>query len=117
MARHQSTSMFADKKEILDLQRIPSDKSLTATDIVVYGSLLVFGALLIAMSRRSSDFFAGDVTYFELARSLVEKGFYGFDFKPETTLPPGFPAILASLCVTVGCNYTVSVRFMSVFTT
>ena len=117
MSRLEKTSIAANNEDVLDLQRVCSDKSFTATDIIVYGLLLGFGALLFGMSRRSSDFFAGDVTYFELGRSLVENGFYGFDFTPETTLPPGFPAILALLCVTVGCNYAVGVHSMSVFTT
>ena len=31
-----------------------------------------------------------------MAASGLEKEFYGFNFKPESLLPPGFPLILAS---------------------
>jgi hypothetical protein len=89
----------------------------TATDFIVYGLILTFGALQFGLARRSNDFFTGDVTYFELARSMIEKGFYGFDFKPETLLPPGFPLILASLCKTLGSSYVVLIRSMAVFAT
>ena len=89
----------------------------TTTDIVAYAVILSLGALQFGLTLRSNDFFSGDTTYFELARSLLEKGFYGFDFKPETLLPPGFPLILASVCVTVSCTYTVLLRSIAVFAT
>jgi hypothetical protein len=92
-------------------------ESRTGTDIFVYGLVLAFGALQFGLSLRADDFFMGDVTYFELARSLVEKGYYGFDFTPQTTLPPGFPAILAAICVIVGCNFAVMSSSMAVFAT
>jgi 4-amino-4-deoxy-L-arabinose transferase-like glycosyltransferase len=94
-----------------------SRKLFTAMDFVVYAFLLGLGAIQFYMCQRADDFFRGDTTYFELARSLFETGFYGFDFKPETLLPPGLPMILASLCVTVGCTYTVLIRSMAVFAT
>ncbi len=86
-------------------------------DLLVHAVLLAFGALEFGLVIRSRDFFAGDTTYFELARSIVDKGFYGFDFQPQTTLPPGFPALVALLCVTVGCSYMVLIRSMAVFAT
>ena len=87
------------------------------THIVAYAVILSLGALQFGLTLRSNDFFSGDTTYFELARSLLEKGFYGFDLKPETLLPPGFPLILASVCVTVSCTYTVLLRSIAVFAT
>ena len=88
-----------------------------ATDILVYGMILALGVLEIGLSRRSDDFVSGDVTYFELARSIIETGFYGYAFRPETMIPPGFPALEALLCITVGCTYTVLIRSMAVFAT
>lgn len=86
-------------------------------DIIVYGFILTLGASQLGLSLRSSDFFTGDVTYFELARSIVTGRFYGFDFRPETLLPPGFPAILAGLSAIFGSSYNVMTRAMAVFTT
>jgi hypothetical protein len=90
---------------------------LTPVDAGVFALILGCGAMQFILYQRASDFFAGDATYFELARSIVRDGFYGFDFKPETMLPPGFPAILAVMCVTVGCTHAVLVRSMAVFST
>ena len=92
-------------------------KQFLSVQTVTYVLFIGLGAVQFALVQRRDDFFAGDVTYFELARSIVEKGLYGFDFKPETLLPPGFPAILASLCVSVGCQYLVFSRSMTVFAT
>jgi len=92
------------------------NKSLTAMDVVVYGLILGLGVLQFSLYQRSDDFFGGDTVYFELARSIVERGSYGFNFKSETMFPPGFPAILALICITVGCSYAVLIRSMAVFT-
>src|SRR5882762_8020898 len=100
MSRQENTSLVVKTGPMLAPQ-----PALTAADFIVYGLLLAFGAFLIFMSRRSDDFFAGDVIRFELARSIIERGFYGFDFQPYTVFPPGYPLILASLCVTVSCSY------------
>jgi hypothetical protein len=95
----------------------PVDAGVTLTDVGVYAVLLALGALHITLVRRAPDFFTGDVTYFELARSIVEGRPYGFDSRFETTFPPGCPAILALLCLTVGCGHDVLIRSMPVFTT
>jgi len=89
---------------------------LTRTDIVVYLAIIVVGSMHYALTLRSSDFFRGDTTGFELARSLLG-GFYGFNFRPETMIPPGFPAIMALLCVAVGCRYSVFLHAVVVFWT
>jgi hypothetical protein len=46
--------------------------------------------------QRASDFYRGDATYAELVRSIVQTGSYRFDFRPESMLPHGLPAILAA---------------------
>jgi hypothetical protein len=91
-------------------------QSHSAIDIVVYGFLLGLGALQFSLSLRSDDMISG-FTQFELAKSIIDEGFYGFNFKPETMFPPGFPLILVSLCMTVGCTQAVLIRSMSVVTT
>jgi len=101
----------------LKFQSDTSRELVTVTDIIVYGIILSLGALQFGLSQRATDFFRGDTTYFELAQSIIQEGFYGFDFKPETMLPPGFAVILASICITIGCNYGVLIRSMAVFGT
>ena len=70
-----------------------------------------------ALALRADDFFTGDTTYFELARSLLAHGMYGFNARPETVVPPGFPAFMATRCVTVGCGYSVFIHAMVVGST
>src|SRR5262249_40407977 len=91
-------------------------KSFTVTSIVVCGLLMMVGTLQFSLPLRSDDPIAG-FSYFELAKSIIETGFYGIDSKPQTNFPPGFPLILASLCMTVGCKPVVFIRSMSVFAT
>jgi hypothetical protein len=87
------------------------------TDIVVHTLILLFGLLQFCLYRRASDFVGGDVTYFELARSLLEKGSYGYNSRPETMLPPGFAVIVAVIWVCVGNTYAILIRSMAVFAT
>lgn len=86
------------------------------TDVIVYGVLIALGVLQIVLSRHNSDF-VGDVTYLELAKSILGGKGYGFNFKPETMLPPGFPYLLAFFTLFLGTSYAVLVRTMAVFTT
>jgi hypothetical protein len=86
-------------------------------DVLVCAVILVLGAMHFALVLRSSDFFTGDTIYFELARSILARTGYAFNSTPETVLPPGFPAIMALVCVTIGCGYTVFVRCIVVFST
>lgn len=94
MSRQEDTHIAVDDEVLLNRQSGNSHKSLTATDIFVYGLILGLGALQFGLSQRSDDYFTGDTIYFELARSIIEQGFYGFNFKPETLLPPGFLGVL-----------------------
>ncbi len=89
----------------------------THADTLVYGFIIVIGVMQCALCLRSTDFFRGDTTYFEVARSILSRHWYGFDYQPETVLPPGFPAIMAALCVTLGCTYTLFIRSIAVFST
>jgi hypothetical protein len=112
-----STHIAVNDEIVVNRPSGTSHKLAKVTDITLYGLILSFGALQFGLAQRATDFFRGDTIYFELARSIIREGFYGFNSKPETLLPPGFPVILAGICVTVGCSYLVLVRSMAVFAT
>jgi hypothetical protein len=86
-------------------------------DAAVYLLIIVFGMLQFFLYQRAQDFYTGDTAYFELARSLHQNGTYGFDFKPETMLPPGFSFLVALICGAFGWTHAVAVRAMTVFCT
>jgi hypothetical protein len=85
-------------------------------DWVVYLSLVLLCAMQLILSRRGAAF-VGDLTYFELSRSIARGTGYGFNFKPETMLPPGFPYLMVVLAKIVGYSHAALVRTMGVFTT
>ena len=85
-------------------------------DIYVYLLLLSLAGLQLALSGRSSEF-VYDSYYYELARSLLARAGYGFNFRPEPMVPPGFPALLAVLILAVGHSYALLIRSMSIFAT
>lgn len=85
-------------------------------DVVVYLLLIALGALAFALSCQARDF-VGDVYYFELAKSIVARTGYVFNFKPQTMVPPGFPFLLALMTMVVGSSYMVLIRSMAVFST
>jgi hypothetical protein len=65
-------------------------------DAVVWAAIVAVGAMHYALALRADDVFTGDTTYFELARSLLAHGVYGFNARPETVVPPGFSLPLIS---------------------
>jgi hypothetical protein len=85
-------------------------------DIYVYLLLLALAGLQLALSGKTSEF-VYDSYYYELARSLLAKAGYGFNFRPEPMIPPGFPALLAVLILAVGHSYAILIRSMPIFTT
>ena len=68
--------------------------SLSIADFAVYAYVLLMGAFEFTHYARAANFLV-DTTYPDLARSILERGLYQVRFLPETTLPPGFPLILA----------------------
>src|SRR5262249_37647865 len=74
-------------------------------------------AFQFAFCEAGTAFHSGDTSYLELARSIVGGRPYGFDFRAETMLPPGFPAVLALLQVAVGESHLRLVRAMVVIST
>jgi hypothetical protein len=85
-------------------------------DVAVYILLIAMGAMQLILCCRATDI-VPDATYFELAKSIAHGAPYGFNFKPETMLPPGFPYLLALLIVTLGSNFVALVRTMAISTT
>ena len=85
-------------------------------DIHVYLLLLSLAGLQLALSGRSAEF-VYDSYYYELARSLLARAGYGFNFRPEPMVPPGFPALLAVLILAVGHSYALLIRSISIFAT
>ena len=102
----------------MDRSEVPSRiDAVTIIDAVVCLLILGFGSLQFLLFQRAPDFYTGDTTYFELARSLHLNGTYGFNFRSETMLPPGFPFLVALICDAFGWTHTVVVRAMAVFCT
>jgi Dolichyl-phosphate-mannose-protein mannosyltransferase len=107
-----------DSREPMSSRAMSPESGLTArnrVDIAVYVALAALGVLQIVLGRRVADF-VGDVTYLELAKSIIGGTGYAYNLKPETMLPPGFPYLLALFTVFLGTSYAVLVRTMAVFT-
>lgn len=77
-------------------------------DLGVYTYVLLVGAFQFTHYTRFADFVA-DTTYPDLARSILEQNSYQIRFLSQTTLPPGFPLILALAGRLVG--FTPAVLF------
>jgi hypothetical protein len=86
-------------------------------DVGAYLLILTLGMMAFALYLRAGDFIDGGAVYYELARSILEKGSYVYNSRPETMLPPGCPFILALICASVGCSYGLLIRAMAVFAT
>jgi hypothetical protein len=95
----------------------PAGRAETLADALVWAAILALGSMHYALALRTDDFFTGDTTYFEVARSLLVHGYYGFNSQPETVLPPGFPAIMVILCATLGCRYSVFIHAVVIAST
>jgi len=61
------------------------------------------GAFQVTHYPHTADFM-NDMTYPDLARSILEKGSYQLRFLPQTTFPPGFPLILAAVGLFLGLS-------------
>jgi len=94
----------------------PLVAGLTLVDLAVYAIILLLGALQFKFYLRTNDF-AYDAMYGDLARSLLHKGAYEFNFQPETTLPPGLPLMLAGVGAVLGMGMAVMFHVMAVCVT
>jgi Dolichyl-phosphate-mannose-protein mannosyltransferase len=72
---------------------VPSIAS-PGVDWLIYAFVLLVGTFQLTHYTRTADFVA-DVTYPDLAHSILEQGAYQLRFLPQTVFPPGFPFILA----------------------
>ena len=105
----------AFEQESVGSPRGTSSAQLRAADVVVYLLIVGLAALQFVFYQRGAAFYSGDTTYIDLARSILRDGVYGFNFRHETMIPPGFPFIVATVCATIGCGRAVLVRSMSIF--
>jgi len=80
-------------------ERLP----LSVADAAVYTFILLMGAFQVTHYPHTADFM-NDMTYPDLARSILEKGSYQLRFLPQTTFPPGFPLILAAVGLFLGLS-------------
>jgi hypothetical protein len=85
-------------------------------DWVVYALILVVGGIQFICYPHFTDF-VSDPQYPDLARSILDQHSYQFDYLPETTLPPGFPLILALVGRFWGLGPAVPFRVIAVSTT
>src|SRR5215468_3798122 len=76
--------------------------------VVVVLLIVISGVATAILHQRTPDFMGEDVFYADAARNLLH-GFYGVNGSPETTQPPGLPAILALLIGLFGYSYAVCV--------
>jgi len=77
----------------VEIAHVPS-LARPGVDWAIYAFVLILGGFQLTHYTRTADFVA-DPTYPDLARSILEHGAYQLRFLPQTTLPPGFPFILA----------------------
>lgn len=73
----------------------------SGADLAVYTFILLIGAFQLVHYLHTPDFM-NDVTYPDLARSILNHGSYTIRSLPETTFPPGFPLILATVGLIFG---------------
>ena len=73
----------------------------TIADVGVYAFILLIGVFQLTHYLHAPDFM-NDVTYPDLARSILDHGSYQIRLLPETTFPPGFPLILAAVGLLFG---------------
>ena len=87
----------------------------SAADWAVYLFIAAIGVFQLLHFPHAPDFL-GDVTYPDLARSLLEQGSYQIRLVPQTTLPPGLPIILALVGKFLGFSPAVEFGVVAVFT-
>src|SRR5215469_17137004 len=101
------------------LRRISTerDKSLArlAVDWAIYFFILMLGAFQFAHYPHCADYLA-DVTYPDLAGSILEKGTYVLRLQPQTTLPPGLPIILAMVGRLAGLSPVITFGVVAIST-
>jgi hypothetical protein len=75
----------------------------SVADVAVYAFILLMGVFQLTHYPHTPDFM-NDVTYPDLARSILEKGSYQLRLLDQTMVPPGFPLILAAVGLFFGLS-------------
>jgi 4-amino-4-deoxy-L-arabinose transferase-like glycosyltransferase len=88
---------------------------ISLADWVVLAVILLIGAIQFVYYPHTADF-TSDPGYPDLARSILDHGTYQFDYLPETTLPPGFPLVLAAAGWLFGLTPAVLFHMSALFT-
>jgi hypothetical protein len=86
----------------------------TAFDSFTCLVIIALGTMQFALVRHWPQYLY-DTNYFELFKSILNHTGYGFDGKPMTQLPPGFPYMLAFLSKLIGPSYIAMLRVGTVF--
>jgi len=86
-------------------------------DLAVYALILCLGAVPFLLYEKAPDSLHEDVSYVELAKSLLYNHSYVNNFVTEKVEPPGLPIILAGACATFGCSHDILGRTMPLFLT
>lgn len=94
--------------------KTPRETSLV--DWATYVLIFLMGGIQFICYTHAGDFLT-DPGYPDLARSILYQHSYQFDFLPMTTLPPGFPLILALVGWFWGLGPSVQFRVIAVSTT
>ncbi len=92
----------------------PIQNRWTALDSFACVSIIALGIMQFALVRHSAVYLY-DSNYFELFKSILNHTGYGFNGKPMTQLPPGFPYMLAFLTKIIGSSYVAMLRLGTVF--
>jgi len=104
---------------ITSLPQVPASRrtrlSRTVFDWAFSMLVILIGVFQLTHYQHFADFM-GDVSYPDLARSLLEHGSYQIRLLPQTTLPPGLPIILACAGKFLGISPAVAFGVVAVFT-
>jgi Dolichyl-phosphate-mannose-protein mannosyltransferase len=94
--------------------RLQGERRSSGFDYLVYASVVALGVMQYCLCVRVDDF-VNDTTYFELARSLVERS--AIPASIRTLYPPGFPLIVASVGAVFGWSPRALIRIEPFFFT
>jgi hypothetical protein len=83
-------------------------------EILIGALLLAIGIAQLHWQVKWGDVIS-DAYYIELGNSIAAHRPYGFDFKVETLIPPGFPLIIAGIYAVFGHAQIFLARSMTVF--
>ena len=79
-------------------------------DVIAYVLVIALGLVHFFSYMRVESFAPDSSYYIGLARSILERGKYEFNFAPHVFYPPAYPALLALISIPFGVSYFVSVR-------